>query len=125
MAISGRCCARGEDWAGGQQQVDVEQGDASCCHGDVVPELRGRCGLAGVAAMPCHWGEHLIVGSFMDVQESFQEIGLMHPMYQSLDSCEFLPTNFHVLPFVSPNTKIESFFRSMATPKGKESNTRY
>ena len=69
MSISERCFARGEDWAGGQQQVGVEQGDASCCHGDfchlghdVVPELRGRCGLAGVAAMPCHWGEHLIVG---------------------------------------------------------------
>ena len=38
------------------------QGDFCHLGQDVVPELRGRCGLAGVAAMPCHWGEHLIVG---------------------------------------------------------------
>ena len=38
----------------------------------------------------------------MDVQESFQEIGLMHPMYQSLDLRDFLPAQFrNVVPFVS------------------------
>ena len=38
----------------------------------------------------------------MDVQESFQEIGLMHTMYQSLDLRDFLPAQFrNVVPFVS------------------------
>lgn len=38
----------------------------------------------------------------MNVQESFQEIGLMHPIYQSQDICEFLPDDFrHVVAFLS------------------------
>ena len=32
----------------------------------------------------------------MDVQESFQEIGLMHPWYQSLDLRDFLLPNFEM-----------------------------
>ena len=48
--------------------LPVRVQSACCCHGgfyhlgqDVVPELRGRRGLADVAPMSRHWGGHLML----------------------------------------------------------------
>ena len=48
--------------------LPVRVQSACWCHGDfshlgqdVVPKLWGRCRLAGVAAVPYHWGGHLML----------------------------------------------------------------